>query len=141
MWINKDKIIYAQIRTLYRKPLTRKETAETRGYYVEAAIGFREKGVIEVNIFSAQTREECEVFLNKINRSMEEAVLSSEELNLPDYEKEAREYIDALEDHHCVAFLEALHKISAQMIVKHWEKFAPNQLEEEYYKPYLKFKQ
>ena len=44
------------------------------------------------------------VFLHKINRTIEEAVLSSEECDLPDYEKEVREYIDALEDHHCVAF-------------------------------------
>ena len=68
---------------------------------------------------------------------MEEAVLSSEECDFPDYEKEAIEYIDALEDHHCVAFLEALHKVSAQMIVEHWKEFAPQQLETEHYKKYL----
>jgi hypothetical protein len=71
---------------------------------------------------------------------MEEFVLSSEECNLPDYEKEAEEYIDALEGHDCVAFLEALHKVSARKIVEHWEQFAPQQLETEYFKPYLKFK-
>jgi hypothetical protein len=38
-----------------------------------------------------------------------------------------------------VAFLEELHKAAAQRIVKHWEEFAPNQLEEEHYKQYLKF--
>lgn len=80
------------------------------------------------------------VFLHKINRTMEEFVLSSEECSLPDYEKEAREYIDALEEHHCVAFLEALHKVSAQMIIEHWEEFAPQRLEEKENKQYLKFK-
>ncbi len=66
MWINKDKIIYAHIRTRYKKPLTRREKAEITGYYIEAAIGFREKGAIETNIFSADTKEECETFLTKI---------------------------------------------------------------------------
>jgi hypothetical protein len=66
MWINKDKIIYANIRTMYKKLLSRREEAETLGYYVEAVIGVREKGVIEVNIFSADTKEECEQFLNKL---------------------------------------------------------------------------
>lgn len=80
------------------------------------------------------------VFLHEINRSMEEFVLSSEECNFPNYEKEAEEYIDALEEHWCVAFLEALHKVSARKIVEHWEEFAPHQLETEYFKPYLKFK-
>ena len=51
----------------------------------------------------------------------------------------ANDYIDALEDHDCVAFLEELHKATAQRIVKHWEEFAPNQLEEEHNKQYLKF--
>jgi hypothetical protein len=71
---------------------------------------------------------------------MEEFILSSEECNLPDYEKEAEEYIDALEEHWCVAFLEALHKVSARKIVEHWEECAPQQLETDYYKQYLKFK-
>jgi hypothetical protein len=66
MWINKDKIIYAHIRTRYKKPLSRKEEAKITGYYIEAVIGVREKGVIEVNIFSADTKEECEQFLNKL---------------------------------------------------------------------------
>ncbi len=66
MWINKDKIIYAYIRTRYKKPLSRREKAEITGYYIEAAIGFREKGAIEVAIFSADTKEECEQFLNKL---------------------------------------------------------------------------
>ena len=79
------------------------------------------------------------VFLHKIDRTMEEFILSSEELDLPDYEKEAREYVNALEDHHCVAFLEALHKVSAQMIVEHWREFAPQQLETEYFKKYLTY--
>ena len=71
---------------------------------------------------------------------MEEFILSSEECNLPDYEKEAEEYIDALKGHYCVAFLEALHKVSARKIVEHWEEYAPQHLETEYFKPYLKFK-
>ena len=66
MWINKDKIIYAHIRARYKRPLSRKEEAEITGYYVEAAIGFREQGAIETTIFSADTKEECETFLTKI---------------------------------------------------------------------------
>jgi len=80
------------------------------------------------------------VFLHKINRSMEESILSSEECDFPDYEKEAEEYIDALEEHWCIAFLEAIHKVSARKIVEHWEEFAPQKLKEKEYKQYLKFK-
>lgn len=80
------------------------------------------------------------VFLHKINKTLEEAVLESEEYNMLDYDKIAEEYIEALDENYCVAFLEALHKASARKIVEHWEEFAPNQLKEKYYKPYLKFK-
>ena len=80
------------------------------------------------------------VFLHHINVSLEEAIISSETEGLPDFEKIAEDYIDALEDHDCVAFLEELHKASARRIVEHWEESAPHQLETDYYKPYLKFK-
>lgn len=80
------------------------------------------------------------VYLHKIDVSLEEAVISSETEGLPDFEKMAEDYIDALEEHWCVAFLEELHKASARRIVKHWEEFAPQQLETDYYKQYLKFK-
>lgn len=80
------------------------------------------------------------VFLHKIQVSLEEAVISSETWDLPNYEEQANQYIDALEEHHCVAFLEELHKVCAQRIVEHWEEFAPNRLEEDHYKQYLKFK-
>lgn len=80
------------------------------------------------------------VFLHKINVSLEEAVISSETWELPDFKKMANDYIDALEDHDCVAFLEELHKVCAQRIVQHWEEFAPEKLEEEDFKQYLKFK-
>jgi hypothetical protein len=79
------------------------------------------------------------VFLHHINVSLEEAVISSETGSFPDFKQMANDYIDALEDHDCVAFLEELHKATAQRIVKHWEEFAPNQLEEEHNKQYLKF--
>ena len=80
------------------------------------------------------------VFLHNISVSLEEAVIASETWSLPDYEEEANKYIDALEEHDCVAFLEELHKVCAQRIVRHWEQFAPQRLEEEEYKQYLKFK-
>jgi hypothetical protein len=80
------------------------------------------------------------VFLHKINVTLEEAVISSETWSLPDYEEQANQYIDALEGHDCVAFLEELHKVCAQRIVEHWEEFAPERLEEEDNKQYLKFK-
>lgn len=79
------------------------------------------------------------VFLHHINVSLEEAVIISETGNFPDFKQMANDYIDALEDHDCVAFLEELHKAAAQRIVEHWKQFAPNQLEEERYKQYLKF--
>ena len=44
------------------------------------------------------------IFLHNINISLEEGVISSEIEGLPDFEKMAEDYIDALEDHHCVAF-------------------------------------
>lgn len=80
------------------------------------------------------------IFLHEISVSLEEAVISSETEGMPDYNKMANDYIDALEDHHCVTFLEELHKVCARRIVEHWEEFAPKQLEEEHYKQYLKFK-
>ena len=80
------------------------------------------------------------VFLHKIQVSLEEAVISSETGSFPDYQELANQYIDALEDHWCVAFLEELHKVCAQRIVQHWEECAPERLEEEEYKQYLKFK-
>jgi hypothetical protein len=80
------------------------------------------------------------VFLHHISVSLEEAVISSETEGIPDFEKMAEDYIDALEDHDCVAFLEELHKACARRIVQHWEECAPHQLETDYYKPYLKFK-
>jgi type 1 glutamine amidotransferase len=80
------------------------------------------------------------VFLHQINVTLEEAVISSETWDGHDYEEQANQYIDALEDHHCVAFLEELHKVCAQRIVQHWEEFAPNQLKEKRNKQYLKFK-
>jgi hypothetical protein len=46
------------------------------------------------------------VFLHEIRVSLEEAVVSSETWGLPDYEEQANSYIDALEGHECVAFLE-----------------------------------
>ena len=79
------------------------------------------------------------VFLHKINRSFEEAVLESEEFNIPNYDKLAEEFIDTLEDNYCVAFLESLHKVSAQKIVEHWREFAPKQLEEKRNKKYLRY--
>jgi hypothetical protein len=79
------------------------------------------------------------VFLHHINVSLEEAVISSETWEFPDFKKMANDYIDALEDHDCVAFLEHLHIAAAQRIVRHWEEFAPNQLDEERNKQYLKF--
>jgi hypothetical protein len=81
------------------------------------------------------------VFLHHINVSLEEAIIHSETEGMPDFNKMANDYIDVLENHDCVAFLEELHKVCAQRIVQHWEEFAPHQLEQEHYKQYLKFKE
>ena len=80
------------------------------------------------------------IFIHEISVSLEEAVISSETWDIPNYEEQAEQYIDALEDHYCIAFLEELHKVCARRIVEHWEEVAPQQLEEEHYKQYLKFK-
>jgi len=80
------------------------------------------------------------VFLHKIQVSLEEAVVSNETWGFLDYEEQANSYIDALEGHECVAFLEELHKVCAQRIVQHWEEYAPSQLKEKRNKQYLKFK-
>ena len=80
------------------------------------------------------------IFLHQIQESLEEAIISNETGSYTDYEEQANLYIDALEGNVCVAFLEELHKVCAQRIVEHWEEFAPNQLEEDHYKQYLKFK-
>lgn len=79
------------------------------------------------------------VFLHKINKSLGEVILESEEFNIPNYDKLAEEFIDTLEDHWCVAFLESLHKVSARKIVEHWREFAPKKLEEKHNKKYLKY--
>ena len=81
------------------------------------------------------------VYIHRIPITMEEAVISSETGSFPDYKQLANDYIDALDEHWCVAFLEELHRVCAQRIVQHWEEFAPEKLEEEYYKQYLKFKE
>jgi hypothetical protein len=80
------------------------------------------------------------IFLHKINKTFEEAVLESEDYNIIDYDKAAEEYINALEDNDCIAFLEALHEAAARKIVDHWEEISPKQLKKEQYKKYLKFK-
>lgn len=79
------------------------------------------------------------VFVHEVPLSLEEAILISEELPENKYEQQAKDLIDALEGHECVAFLEALHKVSAQRIVKHWRKYAPERLEEAQYKKYLSY--
>lgn len=81
------------------------------------------------------------VYIHRIPITIEEAVISSETGSFPDYKQLANDYIDALDEHWCVAFLEELHKVCAQRIVQHWEEFSPEQLEQEYYKQYLKFKE
>ena len=81
------------------------------------------------------------IYIHRIPITMEEAVISSETGSFPDYKQLANDYIDALDEHWCVAFLEELHKVCAQRIVQHWKEFAPERLEEEYFKQYLKFKE
>lgn len=81
------------------------------------------------------------VFLHELRISFAENVISSETCGPPNFKKEANKYIDALGDHYCVAFLEELHKVCAQRIVKHWEEISPDQLKNKHYKQYLKFKE
>lgn len=81
-----------------------------------------------------------DVLLHELRISLAENIISSEVLGPPDFKKQANKYIDALGDHYCVAFLEELHKVCAQRIVKHWEEVSPDQLKNKHYKQYLKFK-
>lgn len=81
------------------------------------------------------------VFIHELKPSLEEQILYYEsEPGPPSYTQLAEELLDALDDHECVALLEALHEVSARRIVEHWEEFAPQQLEKEEYKGYLKYK-
>jgi hypothetical protein len=80
------------------------------------------------------------IFLHQIQESLEEAIIWSKTGSYINYEEQANQYIDALEGHVCVAFLEELHKVCAQRIIQHWEEFAPSQLKEKHNKQYLKFK-
>lgn len=81
------------------------------------------------------------VFIHELKPSLEEQILYYEsEPGPPSYTQLAEELLDALGDHECVALLEALHEVSARRIVEHWEEFAPQQLEKEEYKGYLKYK-
>jgi hemerythrin-like domain-containing protein len=80
------------------------------------------------------------VYVHRVPVSLEEAVISSETGSFPNYEQLANQYIDALEDHWCVAFLEKLHEVCAQRIIEHWEEFSPDQLKEKHCEQYLKFK-
>lgn len=81
------------------------------------------------------------VFIHELQPSLEEQILYYEsEPGPPSYIQLAEELLDALDGHECVALLEALHEVSARRIVEHWEEFAPQQLEKEEYKGYLKYK-
>ena len=81
------------------------------------------------------------VFIHELKPSLEEQILYYEsEPGPPSYTQLAEELLDALDDHECVALLEALHEVSARRIVEHQEEFAPQQLEKEEYKGYLKYK-
>lgn len=81
------------------------------------------------------------VFVHELKPSLEEQILYYEsEPGPPSYTQLAEELLDALGGHECVALLEALHEVSARRIVEHWEEFAPQQLEKEEYKGYLKYK-
>lgn len=59
MWINKDNVIYARIKPAYQGTVIKL-------YYVDAVVGITASGVLDREIFSAKTEEECKQFLNKL---------------------------------------------------------------------------
>ena len=56
-----------------------------------------------------------------------------------DFDKAAKDLLDSLNGHDCVAFLEALHNVTAQEIVRQWKKYSPDRLKEEHYIKYLEY--
>lgn len=78
------------------------------------------------------------VFLHELRISFAENIISSETCEPPDFKKEANKYIDALGEHYCVAFLEELHKVCAERIIKHWKEVSPDKLKDKKNKIYLK---
>ena len=78
------------------------------------------------------------VFVHELKMSFAENVISSETSTLPNFKKEANKYIDALGDHYCVAFLEELHKVCAERIIKHYKEVSPDKLKDKRNKIYLK---
>jgi hypothetical protein len=55
------------------------------------------------------------------------------------FNQAAEDLIDSFNEHDCIAFLEALHKVTAKRIVEHWRDCSPERLEEEQYKKYLDY--
>lgn len=84
-----------------------------------------------------QTQVNIEVI--QVPLSLEEIVEMADNPPIPNYKQQANDFIDGLEGHYSIAFLEALHIVAAKRIVEHWREFSPKRLEEERYKKYLKY--
>lgn len=69
------------------------------------------------------------VYLHEVSFTLEENFSQSDDSSSNfggiDFEKSAKTLIDGMEDHWCVALLEAIKKECDIRIHKHWEKFSP----------------
>jgi hypothetical protein len=67
-------------------------------------------------------------YLHEIQITLEEACSRSDDSSkdwFEDYSESAKLLIDGMEDHWCVALLEAIKKECETRIYEHWEEFAP----------------
>lgn len=67
------------------------------------------------------------VYLHDLNFTLEEAISQSEDSSSYslDFAQSAKTLIDGMEDHWCVALLEAIKKECETRIYEHWEKYTP----------------
>jgi dihydroneopterin aldolase len=67
-------------------------------------------------------------YLHEIDLTLEEAFSRSDDSSkndMIDYSESAKSLIDGMEDHWCVALLEAIQKECADRIFEHWSKYNP----------------
>jgi hypothetical protein len=67
------------------------------------------------------------VYLHEVNFSLEEAFSQADDTSVLPlyYEESAKLLIDSMEDHWCIALLEAIKKECENRIYEHWEEFSP----------------
>lgn len=71
-------------------------------------------------------------YLHEVSFTLEEAISHSEDSSsncgFVDFKESAKALIDGMEDHWCVALLEAIKAECEARIYEHWEQYAPEKL-------------